>query len=203
MPPADPTFEELQAAVEATLDDLYRLDEAILQTTERVVVGRMMIYLDRHLDRWLAREPDDGGLHLDQEYERFAGVTKVLRGESSDRARKISPDVVLHRRRTNDDGANVLAIEVKVRQDAPDRLHDLAKLSVLTGLSGAYAYGAGLRVRRDNTLGEPTAMVGLPYDAGTGEQMRPYRFGLWLPITGHRGRDAARTVWLHGRHREG
>jgi hypothetical protein len=72
----DPTFALIHDAVLTSVDELYDRDEAILETTERVVVGRLMIYLNARLAHLTNQ-----GYVLDQEYERFGLVKKEFYGK--------------------------------------------------------------------------------------------------------------------------
>ncbi|GAA0393474.1 hypothetical protein [Micromonospora gifhornensis] len=166
-----PSFIQLWDAVQAAMDDLYTHDLNLLGTTERAIVGRLMVYLDRHLAH-LSRD----GLVLDQDYERAGQVTKTLVGTGM-RARKVVPDLVFHRRRDPGPAGNLLAIEVKTDSRSNGRLHDFAKLSVLTGhVTQAIAYDRCLRLYGDPAPPRQSekGMVGLP------DGMHPYRDGLWL-----------------------
>jgi len=87
---------------------------------------------------------------LDQEYQRFKYETKTLEGP---RARKVVPDLILHRRHEAD--GNVLVIEVKTARGEGERLHDFAKLYVLTGCAEyAEDYDGSLRLPGNQLPGE-------------------------------------------------
>jgi hypothetical protein len=169
--------------------DLYARDREILGTTERVVVARLMIYLNEHL-RYLATN----GLVLDQEYERVDQVTKALVGTQPP-ARKIVPDLILHRRRDTGSLGNLLAIEVKTKVGSNGRLHDFAKLSVLTGhIKFADAYEKCLRRPGDPLPNgqKHRGRVGLP------RGMSPYSHGAWLLVTPTQA-DSESWWWSGGR----
>ncbi|RQX05722.1 hypothetical protein DLJ59_06900 [Micromonospora inaquosa] len=143
----------------------------LLGTTERAVVGRLMVYLDRHLAAL-----SSSGLVIDQDYERAGQATKRLTARGMP-DKKIVPDLIFHRRRDLGPTGNVLAIEVKTDRRADGRLHDFAKLSVLTGhVTTAIAYGKYLRLHGDRAPeGQArTADVSLPLG------MSPYKYGIWL-----------------------
>jgi hypothetical protein len=168
---AVPSFGQLWNAVRAALDDLYDRDIDLLGTTERAVVGRLMVYLDKHL-AGLSR----GGLVIDQDYEHAGQATKRLAATGLP-DKKVVPDLVFHRRGDPGPTGNVLAIEVKTNSRADGRLHDFAKLSVLTGhVTGAIVYDKCLRLHSGPAL---------PQQARKGEvrllpDMSPYRYGIWL-----------------------
>jgi len=171
--PRDPTFSQIHRAVCVSVHDLYDSDSEILGTTERVVVGRLILYLNGHLAGLI-----ENGIVLDQDYERAGRITKRLAGTGLP-DRKMVPDLILHRRRDQGPSGNLLAIEVKTVKNNYGRLHDFAKLSVLTGhADNALAYGNCLRLPGDP---EPTRQtlrghVSLPCD------MHPYKYGLWLLV---------------------
>ncbi|GAB4102989.1 hypothetical protein GCM10028790_20080 [Micromonospora taraxaci] len=74
-PSTDPSCDPLRGAICASVHDLYTHDLDLLGTTKRVVVGRLMIYLNRHLTGLSLN-----GLVLDQDYERAGQATKRLIG---------------------------------------------------------------------------------------------------------------------------
>jgi hypothetical protein len=166
-----PSFGRLWEAVRAAADDLYARDLDLLGTTERAVVGRLMVYLDKHLAGL-----SQSGLVLDQDYERAGQVTKRLVGTGLP-DRKVVPDLVFHRRHDQGPAGNVLAMEVKTDSRLDGRLHDFAKLSILTGhVTEVIAYDKCLRMPGDPApLGQSEkGTVSLP------DGMHPYRYGLWL-----------------------
>lgn len=135
--------QDLEAAIEAAIVTLRVSDGDLMGTTERAVVARLMIYLDRELSQL----PHTGHLRLDMEYERTVRSVNALVAADPERAikafdrsnppanarrqRKIVPDLIYHQRDTS---INHLVIEVKVgRFPAWQEQHDLAKLSLLTG----------------------------------------------------------------------
>lgn len=171
---AIPSLGQLWEAVCAAIDDLYARDSKLLGTTERAVVGRLMVYLDQHL-----ADLSRSGLVLDQDYERAGQVTKRLVGTGLPN-RKIVPDLIFHRRHDLGPAANLLAVEVKTRNRQDGRLHDFAKLSVLTGhVRQAIAYDKCLRLPGDPAppRQRERGTVSLP------QRMHPYRYGLWLLLT--------------------
>ena len=166
-------FDEIRRAVCASVRDVYRKDPEIVGTTERVVVGRLMIYLNGHLNDAIKRE-----FSLDQDYERAGPVTKRLDGRGALLGRKIVPDMILHRRLDTGPEGNLLAIEVKTSSSKYAKLHDFAKLSILTGhAKHALAFDKCLRLNGDEPPNQKLqGHVFLPAN------MHPYKYGLWLLI---------------------
>jgi hypothetical protein len=129
-----------------------------------------MIYLNRHLTGLSLN-----GLVLDQDYERAGQVPKRLIGAGLNR--KIIPDMIVHRRHDLGSTGNLLAIEVKTHNRDDARLHDFAKLSVLTGhVAEAIAYDKCLRLPSDPVPSDQNFQDHLSLPAG----MHPYKHGLWL-----------------------
>lgn len=93
---ADDVKEKLKTA----LDKLYRMDGSLLawHCSERAIVFRLSMYL--------AQVFEAEGLDVDCEYNRSRKSLKSLRGRACN-----FPDVIVHRRGTNDN--NVLVVEVK------------------------------------------------------------------------------------------
>lgn len=171
----EPRLGWLKQVVRESVDELVRRDREILGTTERVVVGRLMIYLYQRLqcleeDSWV----------LDQEYQRIKGEIKRPDGP---RSPKIVPDLALHRR--IDCEGNLLVIEVKTTRASgnprnPGRLHDFAKLSLLTGsVPSVKAYGPRRLLRLPEC--DPPGRGGAPEEIHL-RSMAPYKYGLWLRI---------------------
>ncbi|GAA3273533.1 hypothetical protein Dvina_37415 [Dactylosporangium vinaceum] len=182
----DPMFAPIRDAVLTSVEELYDRDAVILGTTERVVVGRLMIYLNARLTQLISR-----GYVLDQEYERFGLVKKAFTGGAALEDRKFVPDIILHRRLDNADSANLLAVEVKTDRQR-GRLHDFAKLSLLTGHAHyALAFNKSLRLEGAATPAGQR-QVGEVYRP---DCMSPYRFGLWLLVLPQR---AEFWWWLNG-----
>ena len=197
----DPSRADLEAATKAAVNRLRHRDRDILGTTEHVLVGRLMIYLNDQFKQW-----DDTKLVLDQDYERAGrDVKRVV--STTGLARKIVPDIVHHRRGSHDPEGNLLAIEVKVTNGNAGFLHDRAKLAVLTGLApSAMAYPKALRLPGDpapaasakhhpRTRPSPEQQLPRltrPADPLTSEVIHLYRFGLWLLVT----QQTAQMIWF-------
>jgi hypothetical protein len=179
---AEPGLGWLKQVVGESVDELYRRDQEILGTTERVVVGRLMIYLYLRLS-----DLEENGWVLDQEYQRIEGEIKRPDGPLSP---KIVPDLALHRRMDRE--GNLLVIEVKTTRMSsnpsnPGRLHDLAKLSLLTGsVPSVKAYGPR-RILRLSDCESPGGQG--PPEAIHLRSMVPYKYGLWLRIPPDEGAE--------------
>jgi hypothetical protein len=126
---------------------------------------------------------------LDQEYQRFKYETKTLEGP---RARKVVPDLILHRRHEAD--GNVLVIEVKTARGEGERLHDFAKLYVLTGCAEyAEDYDGSLRLPGNQLPGEQRCQGRFSLPGA----MAPYQHGLWLLVPPD-GTDPEYWWWSDG-----
>jgi len=176
--PAGPTGGQptldVKELFQAAVAQVYKDDHALLGTTERVLVGRLLIYMDRLLE-----ETPGDGLHVDLDFERAGRDIKSLHqyGTPGALRRKIVPDIVVHRRAHNGPSDNLLAVEAKISEGTAGWLHDRAKLAVLTGNAEcALAHRRYLRLPGDrpSPQDDPApARVALPQD------MHPYRLGVW------------------------
>jgi len=112
---------EVKKAVQTALQSIVDKDSDLLERNagERAIAGRLAIYL-------AAVFPDHD---VDVEYDRHGLDRKTLdlppvcRGGGR---RKVIPDIVVHRRGTDD--SNLLAIEIKKETNAESRECDRAKL---------------------------------------------------------------------------
>lgn len=192
--PDHPTLEWLQQEVQESVRELYRRDEKVLGTTERVVVGRLIIYLYERL-----RKLERDGWVLDQEYQRIE--EKIKRTDPGDpRSPKIVPDLALHRRM--DSTGNLLVIEVKTSRESKDpsnseRLHDFAKLSLLTETSKYVDAYRGNPVLLRLPGSDPPPGRGAPQHISL-DGMAPYEHGLWLRVP-QRYEDAGYWWWSEGK----
>jgi len=147
------TFGHLHDLVAGTLDAHFVGDHTMANANERTRVARILVLLDRHVAACASCD----GLNVDSEHSRVgAGLTdKELRGQ------RAFPDVLLHRRTVQ--SANVLALEVKLRESSrprtgPDR-EDAVKIDIMTGYDHGlpYAmvpYAAGLCLNLDDNSAE-------------------------------------------------
>ncbi|MEV0427861.1 hypothetical protein [Micromonospora sp. NPDC050495] len=179
MSPPEPTQLQLTAALGAAVARLRHDDHELQQTTERVVVARLMIYLDQELGLL----PNPRGFRLDMEYERAGTDPKAFagRGPNGPFPRKIVPDLIYHQRLGGEEYANHLAIEVKARPNRRED-HDLAKLALLTGRA---PYAFALFSPNTLRLPDPSDPPAPPPDRHVvvlPPQMRPYTFGAFLRL---------------------
>lgn len=191
--PNQPTLGRLKQAVRDSVNELNRRDREILGTTERVVVGRLMIYLYQRL-----QDLECDGWVLDQEYQRIEGEIKRPDGPATP---KIVPDLVLHSRM--DRTGNLLMIEVKANKESAhpgngERLHDFAKLALLTKqVDHVDAYGAdGDRLYLRRPGDDPPDRLDHRGELHL-RSMAPYKHGLWLLIP---PQPAAPEYWWWSEH---
>jgi hypothetical protein len=187
---------------------LYAEHPRIVTTTERAVVGRLLVHLTATFatNRRPTTEPDHGYV-WDVEYMRSGDNAKELRplkvptrapGDRRPTVRRIAPDLVWHRR-LFDMAAhpspvqlsppNLIAVEVKLDAQGPKMLSDWAKLALLTGAAENLEwYTTDLRLPGSAKPGqqEQLGTVRLP-DAIA---KHPYEHGLSLNID-------ARGVTVH------
>lgn len=175
----EPTRDQLAQALEAAANDLRSRDRDLIDTTERVVVARFLIYLEYYFNCL----DNPVGFRLDMEYERARTDPKKFNGLGplGPFKRKIVPDLIYHRRGDSGPGSNHLAIEIKTRRTSMEG-HDLAKLSVLTGRE-PYAFvslSPRILIRR-----APTDPIHAPSDRYTvhlPSDFAPYRYGALLRL---------------------
>jgi hypothetical protein len=177
--PPEPTQLQLTAALRDAVARLRQEDHELHQTTERVIVARLMIYLDQELGLL----PNPKGFRLDMEYERAGTDPKAFagRGPKGPFRRKIVPDLVYHQRLRRGKYANHLAIEVKTRPTRRED-HDLAKLALLTGRA---RYAFALFTPNTLRLPDPSDPPAPPPDRHVvvlPPQIRPYTFGAFLRL---------------------
>jgi hypothetical protein len=149
------------ADLEAALDALYSKERVVLSTTERTVVGRLLVHADR-VSQGRKGCLEEGGHTWDIEYSKASGDPKVFQirhrtavGEGrSPGGRLFSPDLLWHRRLlAPSDGAsqkaraNVVAVEVKLEAFGEALRSDWAKLALLTGtVSEVHWFKGALRM---------------------------------------------------------
>jgi hypothetical protein len=115
----------IKRALHTSIDSLLDNDMDLLATGahEQAICHRLAVYLEQHTD-----------LNVDCEYNRNMMRAKELRG-----GRRFRPDIIVHRRLSNDE--NVLVVETKAR--AQRGTSDLEKLKELTEELGMFRYWAG------------------------------------------------------------
>ena len=112
-------------AVELVLKhDIFLLENA---ANERSVAHKLAEYLTPLFPEY----------HVDCEYNRHGIDVKEI-----ERSRRIYPDIVIHRRNTDDN--NLLVVEVKTNQSTDD--NDILKLERLTAADGAFHYFLGAAI---------------------------------------------------------
>jgi hypothetical protein len=94
-------------------------------------------------------KPRYPGWHCDAEYNRHGLEMKIADHEGQ--VRMIRPDVVVHRRQTDE---NLLVVEMKMARNGEEE-NDIWKLRALTSPHGGYHYSLGVRLVLDG----PTASV--------------------------------------------
>src|SRR5581483_10862359 len=115
----------IRRAVCASVETLLEEDMSLLAAGghEQAICHRLAVYLESHTD-----------LNVDCEYNRNMMRAKELRA-----GRRFRPDIIVHRRLSNDQ--NVLVIESKAR--AQDSSSDIEKLRELTEEQGIFHYWVG------------------------------------------------------------
>lgn len=77
---------------------------------------------------------------VDCEYDKHKNIKKKARINGEDK--KIRPDILIHKR--GNDDSNIVAIEVKKKNNPNRREYDFAKLKSLTSQTGDYKYKLGV-----------------------------------------------------------
>ena len=80
VPPLEPTQRQITEALQAAVARFRQKDRELHETTERVVVARLMIYLDQEL----RHRPNPKRFYLDMEYERTGRDPKTFAGRGPD-----------------------------------------------------------------------------------------------------------------------
>jgi hypothetical protein len=141
-----------------------------------------MIYLDQQLKIL----PNPAGFRLDMEYERAGRDPKAFagRGPNAGFRRKIVPDLIYHRRLSNDLDANHLAVELKTRPTSVED-HDLAKLALLTGRVPYLLASFSPNLLRRPNAEDPAAPPPDRHVVALPPTIRPYAFGVFLRLYRH------------------
>jgi hypothetical protein len=99
------THDEIERRVYRAISKLRERDEYLLdaRSSERSITHHFAVYLHREFERW----------HVDIEYNRDGHEIKRLRNLLDAETDRVSPDIIVHTRGTNED--NLLVVEVKKR----------------------------------------------------------------------------------------
>lgn len=133
---------KIKNKVQVATDQLFKNDRFLLENHahERSVAHKLAGYLQQQFSGW----------QVDCEYNLHGVEVKLLDGikehqECSEEKRtdRIFPDIIVHRRNTDED--NILVIEVKM--GSKSNACDLKKLKLLTGQEHLYKYSLGLFIR--------------------------------------------------------
>lgn len=141
--------ERVQQKVLQALDKLYETDKYLIRNninendenhvSERAIVFRLGIYLEE----LLRCDSEFAKYNLDSEYNRNIDAKKQL----PKRENGVYPDLILHKRGSNDD--NILVIEIKTwwNKNYKQRINeDKIKLQAFTDSAGEYKYKFGLLI---------------------------------------------------------
>lgn len=150
-----PPPEDVKRRVIAAICALYRHDRELLDVdaNERSITHKLAEHLQREFPEW----------HVDCEYNRRRRESKRLE------AKTVFPDIIVHRRRTDE---NLLVMEVK-KDSGRDDSGDVKKLKQFTkDPKYRYKYGLLLKLRHD----DPPELVlyrnGEPADSWTEDLQR-------------------------------
>ncbi|MEN6576411.1 MAG: hypothetical protein ABFD90_08715 [Phycisphaerales bacterium] len=133
----------VERRVTKAVERLLKNDGVLLDrdVNERSVSHKLAEYLQRGFRSW----------HVDCEYNRDRGMVKRLRWRNeqepvcSTRARTVYPDIVVHKRGTDD---NLLVVEIKKVENSspPSDGRDRDKLNAFVGQPFRYRYGLFLKI---------------------------------------------------------
>lgn len=128
--------QELKSIVDSAVAQLYTETESLIQREglERSITFRLGIYLNDLFRNtiWLSN------FDFDIEYNKNGLNSK----RTPRRPNGVQPDIILHRRRSNNE--NVMVIEIKGWWDRRTRDDDRVKLEDFTHQDGEYKYGLGV-----------------------------------------------------------
>lgn len=134
---------ELKSLVDEALNKLYYQDPELMEcaVNERSIVFRFGLYLAK-----LLSDSSFNDYHLDCEYNRNMGKTK----RTTNFPAGVIPDVLLHRRNSNDE--NILVLEFKGYWNKSDRDNDHKKIIDFTNQAddNMYKYAIGGVVEIEN-----------------------------------------------------
>lgn len=136
--------EELESCIKNALDDLYENDEYLIYREGSTEIEKhsgersIMFWFAKYFELNTRKIFDE--YNVDCEYNRNIYAKKILPGFENG----IAPDVILHKRGTND--SNIIAIEIKTPWNTATKT-DEKKLSELTNKCGVYRYSYGLSLK--------------------------------------------------------
>lgn len=192
---------DFRARVRRALEDLFNEPSSITGTTERAVVGRLALHLERRFDGL----PETHRAHprvWDVEYMRASAMQKAFipagpaaAGAPAPTRRLLAPDLIWHRRLLGFPNvpaaaaadSNLAAIEVKLRASPSELLTDKAKLRLLVGAEPHIRrYTGDLRCTGDQRPGRQRYLGNVmmpPQPQGVSPR---YEVGLSLNVFDHR-----------------
>ncbi len=127
-------FDEVENCVMKAMKDFRKRDLRLLELTvnERASTHRIACYLQKYFQGW----------HVDCEYNRKRSDQK--RSPVAGSNGRIKPDIIIHRRKTEN---NLLCIEAKKSGGSLDELDvDRKRLAGFTNSTGEYKYRFGLLI---------------------------------------------------------
>lgn len=157
-----PDQNSLSLALTSALDKLVENDAHLLavDASERAISHRVGMYLQEHVAPW----------DVDCEYNRDGIVAKyirfVQRGPDDDDGNYILPDVIVHRRGSDE---NILVIEIKKSSNRLSADRDIAKLHGCLREPLSYLYAAFVLIRTDDSIEVPYKLSWVTLDHESGE----------------------------------
>lgn len=161
---------EFRAAHEQTISHrlAFYIEDALRQSDPRIITDKGPLTVDCEYNQHLFDRKKIRTLLKDaQEFLKAGRKPQKVEGHDDLVDFDIRPDVLVHRRGV-DGPTNLLVLEVK-RWTNPDRLHDQAKLTLLTKLglnTFGYVLGAAVYARNDRNGEERLLEVGPRFHEG-------------------------------------
>jgi hypothetical protein len=143
-----PNEHELALKISRAFKSFFANEETLLEVnaSERSITHKLAEYLQKEFQH--------KGLKVDCEYNRHGQSTKRitnldfgLLSTDDQEAKTVFPDIIVHKRKT--DEYNVLVIEIKKSTSSDNYDNDVSKLEAFTKQSGDYRYKLGLFVLLD------------------------------------------------------
>lgn len=135
----DAIVQIVDAAIQSLRSEGRTLDFS--RAGERAVAHRLATHLERLVGQW--------NWDVDCEYNLDKDQTKNLHGiagcDPEKMTDRVSPDIIVHRRRARGHTNNLLVVEMK--KPARDDLCDIKRLELFTKPDGLFAYRFGLFLR--------------------------------------------------------